>query len=52
MIEIVNPEFKKQMSRNGGGNDEPMSDAETDEGSEEVDTDDDSEEPMVEDSVG
>ncbi|RCV46764.1 hypothetical protein SETIT_9G557400v2 [Setaria italica] len=52
MIEIVDPEFKKQMSRSGGGNDEPMSDAETDEGSEEVDTDDDSEEPMVEDSVG
>ncbi|XP_039827986.1 uncharacterized protein LOC120689685 isoform X2 [Panicum virgatum] len=52
MIEIVDPEFKRQMPRSGGGNDEPMSDAETDEGSEEVDTDDDSEEPMVEDSVG
>ncbi|KAF8780461.1 hypothetical protein HU200_001585 [Digitaria exilis] len=49
MIEIVDPEFKRQISRS---NDEPMSDAETDEGSEEVDTDDDSEEPMVEDSVG
>ncbi|CAN6290829.1 unnamed protein product [Urochloa humidicola] len=52
MIDIVDPEFKRQMSTNHGGNDEPMSDAETDEGSEEVDTDDDSEEPMVEDSVG
>jgi hypothetical protein len=52
MIGIVDPEFKRQMPRSGGGNDEPMSDAETDEGSEEVDTDDDSEEPMVEDSVG
>ena len=52
MIEIVDPEFKRQMPRSGGGNEEPMSDAETDEGSEEVDTDDDSEEPMVEDSVG
>ncbi|OEL37614.1 hypothetical protein BAE44_0001363 [Dichanthelium oligosanthes] len=52
MIEIVDPEFKRQMSRRGSGNDELMSDAETDEGSEEVDTDDDSEEAMVEDSVG
>ncbi|CAL4937410.1 unnamed protein product [Urochloa decumbens] len=52
MIDIVDPEFKRQVSRSHGGNDEPMSDAETDEGSEEVDTDDDSEEPMVEDSVG
>lgn len=52
MIEIVDPEFKRQMSRSGAGNDEPMSDAETDEGSEEVDTDDDSELPIVEDSVG
>ncbi|RLN39587.1 myosin-11 isoform X2 [Panicum miliaceum] len=52
MIGIVDPEFKRQMPRTGGGNDEPMSDAETDEGSEEVGTDDDSEEPMVEDSVG
>jgi len=52
MIEIVDPEFKRQMPSSGGGNNEPMSDAETDEGSEEVDTDDDSEEPMVEDSVG
>ncbi|CAN6296719.1 unnamed protein product [Urochloa humidicola] len=53
MIDIVDPEFKRQMSTDHGGNDEPMSDAETDEGSEEVDdTDDDSEEPMVEDSVG
>ncbi|CAL4912339.1 unnamed protein product [Urochloa decumbens] len=52
MIDIVDPEFKRQMSTSHGGNDEPISDAETDEGSEEVDTDDDSEEPMVEDSVG
>ncbi|RLN18747.1 myosin-11 isoform X2 [Panicum miliaceum] len=61
MIGIVDPEFKRQMPKSGGGNDEPMSDAETDEGSEEVDTDDGSEEvdtddgseePMVEDSVG
>ncbi|WVZ55282.1 hypothetical protein U9M48_005963 [Paspalum notatum var. saurae] len=52
MIEIVDPEFRKQMSRSGVGNDQPMSDAETDEGSEECDSDGDSEEPMVEDSVG
>ncbi|CAN6308202.1 unnamed protein product [Urochloa humidicola] len=52
MIDIVDPEFRRQMSTSHGGNGEPMSDAETDEGSEEVDTDDDSEEPMGEDSVG
>ncbi|KAL6589686.1 hypothetical protein ACP70R_050260 [Stipagrostis hirtigluma subsp. patula] len=52
MIEIVDPEFGKQISRNVIGNNEPMSDAETEEGSDEGDTDDDSEEAMVEDSVG
>ena len=57
MIGIVDPEFRKQMSRSGVGNEEPMSDAETDEGIEEGDSDSgsdgsDSEEAMVEDSVG
>ncbi|KAG0553004.1 hypothetical protein BDA96_01G557600 [Sorghum bicolor] len=59
MIGIVDPEFRKQMSRSGVGNEEPMSDAETDEGVEEGDSDSDtgsdgsdSEEAMVEDSVG
>ncbi|PWZ53307.1 hypothetical protein Zm00014a_026305 [Zea mays] len=59
MIGIVDPEFRKQMSRSGAGNEEPMSDAETDEGVEEGDSDSgsdgsdsDSEEAMVEDSVG
>uniref|UniRef100_A0A0A9CD06 Uncharacterized protein n=1 Tax=Arundo donax TaxID=35708 RepID=A0A0A9CD06_ARUDO len=52
MIEIVDPDFRKQISGSGIGNNEPMSDAETEEGSEEDDTDDDSEEAMVEDSVG
>jgi hypothetical protein len=57
MIGIVDPEFRKQMSRSGVGNEEPMSDAETDEGIEEGDSDSgsdgsDSEEAMIEDSVG
>uniref|UniRef100_A0A0A9D9W0 Uncharacterized protein n=1 Tax=Arundo donax TaxID=35708 RepID=A0A0A9D9W0_ARUDO len=51
MIEIVDPDFRKQISGSGIGNNEPMSDAETEEGSEEDDTDD-SEEAMLEDSVG
>ena len=39
MIGIVDPEFRKQMSRSGAGNEEPMSDAEKDEGVEEGDSD-------------
>jgi hypothetical protein len=39
MIGIVDPEFRKQMSRSGAGNEEPMSDAEADEGVEEGDSD-------------
>ncbi|KAL6847636.1 hypothetical protein ACP4OV_022662 [Aristida adscensionis] len=49
MIEIVDPEFGKQISSTIRNND-PMSDAETEEGSKETDTDDS--EAMVEDSVG
>lgn len=59
MIEIVDPEFKKHMSRSGVGNVEPTSDAETDEGIEEGGSDsgsdsdgDSTEEALVEDSVG
>ncbi|XP_062209719.1 uncharacterized protein LOC133911480 isoform X2 [Phragmites australis] len=52
MIGIVDPDFQKQISGSGIGNNEPMSDAETEEGSEEDDTDGDSGEAMVEDSVG
>ncbi|TVU48532.1 hypothetical protein EJB05_08171, partial [Eragrostis curvula] len=52
MIEIVDPEFRKQISRSGIENSEQLSDAETEEGSDESDTDDDSEEAIVEDSVG
>ncbi|GJN09233.1 hypothetical protein PR202_ga27220 [Eleusine coracana subsp. coracana] len=52
MIGIVDPEFRKQISRNSTKNDEQLfSDAETEEGSEESDTDDNSE-AIVEDSVG
>ncbi|XP_062216931.1 uncharacterized protein LOC133917020 isoform X2 [Phragmites australis] len=52
MIEIVEPDFRKQISGSGIGNNESMSDAETEEGSEEGDTDCDSDEAVVEDSVG
>lgn len=52
MIEIVDPEFRKQIPRNGVGNNDLMSDAETEEGSEASDTDGDSNEAMVEDSDG
>ncbi|BAF10747.1 uncharacterized protein [Oryza sativa Japonica Group] len=52
MIEIVDPDFRKQLPGSGVGKDDLMSDAETEEGSEANDTDSDSEEAMVEDSVG
>lgn len=52
MIEIVDPEFRKQLPRSGVGNNDLMSDAETEEGSEASDTDGDNDEAMVEDSVG
>ncbi|KAF0911076.1 hypothetical protein E2562_005459 [Oryza meyeriana var. granulata] len=52
MIEIVDPDFRKQLPGNGVGKDDLMSDAETEEGSEADDTDSDSEEAVVEDSVG
>jgi hypothetical protein len=52
MIEIVDPEFRKQISRSSAENNEQFSDAETEEGREEDDTDDDSGEALVEDSVG
>uniref|UniRef100_A0A0E0CUJ1 FHA domain-containing protein n=1 Tax=Oryza meridionalis TaxID=40149 RepID=A0A0E0CUJ1_9ORYZ len=51
MIEIVDPDFRKQLP-GSVGKDDLMSDAETEEGSEANDTDSDSEEAMVEDSVG
>ncbi|XP_006649314.1 myosin-11 isoform X2 [Oryza brachyantha] len=52
MIEIVDPDFRKQLPGSGVGKDDLMSDAETEEGSEAEDTSSDSEEVMVEDSVG
>jgi hypothetical protein len=51
MIRILDPVFRKQISRSIHENNE-LSDAETEEGSEDDDTDDDSDEPLVEDSVG
>ncbi|KAG8095617.1 hypothetical protein GUJ93_ZPchr0013g35130 [Zizania palustris] len=51
MIDIVHPDFRKQLGGSGIGRDALMSDAETEEGSE-ADKDSDREDTMVEDSVG
>uniref|UniRef100_A0A0D9VP07 FHA domain-containing protein n=1 Tax=Leersia perrieri TaxID=77586 RepID=A0A0D9VP07_9ORYZ len=52
MIEIVDPDFRKQLPGSGIGKNDVMSDAETEEGSEAADDTDSDGEVMVEDSVG